>query len=205
VLFPNYEMYTLMSVLQIICTILGIAVVLLNTKEKVLAWPLTVMATVLGLFIYYEKRLYAKCLLNIIYLILGMYGWYQWLYGNRAKKSLRVSTTNLRTMGILGLTGVAFVVTLWRILMGLTHADLVYEDSVHTALCLIAQWMTARKKLESWILWAIADILYTSVCYYKELYWLSGLHIFYILLAVHGYRAWRQVYLRQKAALPANS
>ena len=60
-LFPNYEMYTLMSVLQIICTILGIAVVLLNTKEKVLAWPLTVMATVLGLFIYYEKG----CMLNV--------------------------------------------------------------------------------------------------------------------------------------------
>jgi len=73
---------------------------------------------------------------------------------------------------------------------------------VHTLLCLTAQWMTARKKLESWILWAIADILYTLVCYYKELYWLSGLHAFYIFLAVHGYRVWRQAYLRQTAALP---
>ena len=105
-------------------------------------------------------------------------------------------------MGVLLLVGVAFVFLLWSILARLTHADLVCEDSVHTVLCLIAQWMTARKKLESWILWAIADILYTLVCYYKELYWLSGLHAFYIFLAVHGYRVWRQAYLRQTAALP---
>jgi nicotinamide mononucleotide transporter len=194
-----------MGMLQIICITLGIVVVFLNAKEKLLAWPLTIMATVLGFFIYYEKGLYAKCLLNIIYFILSLYGWHQWLYSNRARRPLQVSTTSLSTMGMLVLAGVAFVVILWRMLIGLTHADLVYEDSVHTVLCLIAQWMTAKKKLESWTLWAIADVLYTWVCYHKELYWLSGLHIFYLCLAVHGYRVWRQVYLCQTAVAPASS
>ena len=56
-------------VLQVTCTVFGIAIIYLNAREKTLTWPLQMIATVLGFFIYYSKSLYAKCLLNIIYLI----------------------------------------------------------------------------------------------------------------------------------------
>jgi nicotinamide mononucleotide transporter len=193
------------NLLQIPCTILGVVVVLLNAKEKVLAWPLTMVATVLGLFIYYEKGLYAKCALNIIYLTFGLYGWYQWLYGNKHKTSLQVSKTSPRTLGILLLSGLLSALVLRIMLVKHTYATLVCADSAHTAFCLIAQWMTARKKLESWILWGIADVLFTVVCYQKELYWFSGLHAFYFFLAVHGYRSWRQTYRLHTATVPISS
>ncbi len=199
-------MHMAIDLLQMGCTALGVGVVLLNAQEKVLAWPLAMVVTILGFFIYYEKSLYAKCVLNIIYLMVGLYGWGQWLYGNQHKTSLQVSTTSLKTMGLLLLSGFLLALFLRSMLVRLTHADLVYEDSVHTALCLVAQWLTARKKLESWILWAIADVLFTVVCYYKKLYWFSGLHVFYLFLAIHGYRSWRQSYLRSVVAIvPTNS
>jgi nicotinamide mononucleotide transporter len=196
VILETDEMYMSVTLLQIVCTVLGVLVVLLHAQEKILAWPLAMGTTVLGCFIYHEKGLYAKCVLNIVYLTLGLYGWYQWLYGNKHQTSLQVSKTDPKIMGILLLTGGALALVLRSILVGLTHADLVGADSAHTALCLIAQWLTARKKLESWGFWAIADVLFTGVCYHKELYWFSGLHAFYLLLAGYGYRSWRQSYLR---------
>ncbi len=199
-------MHMAIDFLQIACTALGVVVVLLNAQEKVLAWPLAMVVTMLGFCIYYEKSLYAKCVLNIIYLIVGLYGWCRWLYGNQHKASVQVSTTRLKTMGLLLLGGVLLALVLQRMLGKIASADLVYEDSVHTALCLIAQWLTARKKIESWIFWAIADVLFTVVCYHKKLYWFSGLHVFYLLLAIYGYRSWRQSYLRSVVAtVPASS
>jgi len=181
--------------LQIFCTLLGIAIVLLNTKEKVFVWPLTIIATVLGGSIYYEKGLYAKLLLNVIYLAFCLYGWYQWMHGNRPGQLLQVNKTHPKMFRILLVVGFSLAFILQFILGRLTSADLVYEDSSHTALCLVAQWMTAHKKLESWIVWGIADILFMVICYRKGLYWFGGLHTFYFFLAIHGYYSWKKSYL----------
>ena len=194
-----------MHMLQIICVLLNLSIVLLNTKEKALVWPVTLVSTVLGFSAYYQKGLYAKCVLYGIYWIVDGYGWYQWLHGSKGKTPLRVSTTSLRTMRVLSLAGVVCTLCLWRIFAKCTHAHLVFIDSVHTALGLIAQWMTARKKLESWIVWAIADIMYVFVCYQRQLYWFSGIHVVYLVLAVRGYRTWRQSYWRQKTMVSVNS
>ena len=180
---------------------LGVAVVLLEAKEKILTWPLTIIKAALGLLVYYERGLYAKCFLNIIYFSLSLYGWYWWLYGNKRKTPLKVSTTSKRTLWVLLLVGVLFTFVLRSILDRFTHADLAYRDSLHTALCLIALYMTARKKLESWIVWVIADSLYTVVCYHKELYWFGGLHAFYIILGIYGYYTWRQAYRHTQMVL----
>lgn len=196
----TYEKHKRIPTLQVISTILGITVVILNAKEKVFAWPLAVLGTILNFFIYYQLGLYAKCLLNNIHLALALYGWYQWLYSNTGQTPLRVSTTRPRTMRILLLVGIACAYIFWRILVKVANTPMVCGDSVHAALCLIAQWMTARKRLESWIIWIMANMLFAFVCYQDHLYWFSGLNACFIFLSAHGYRVWRQSYLKHTAA-----
>jgi nicotinamide mononucleotide transporter len=103
------------------------------------------------------------------------------------------------------LASVFATVVLGSFLHRLSHADLPYWDSLHTVICITAQWMLIRKKLECWILWLVADVLYTVVLYYKGLYLFSGLHVFYAFLAINGYRTWYRAYLRQAAPIPAGS
>jgi nicotinamide mononucleotide transporter len=190
---------------QIFGIILAIITISLDIRENILARPLSLVGTIMSLFVYYPAGLYAKCLQNMVNICLHSYGWYQWLYGGKHKTPLQVSKTSPLTLMRMLLAGILGTVALGSFLHRFSHADLPYWDSLHTVICLTAQWMLVRKKLESWILWGIADVLYAVVLYYKGIYLFSGLHVFYIFLAVHGYRTWHRSYRRQTATVPADS
>ena len=191
--------------LQIFGVALAIAIIALDTRENVLARPLSLIGTIMSFFVYYPAGLYAKCLLNCIYIVLNIYGWYQWLYGGKNKTPLQVSKSKASVIVVGVVLGLLATGGLGKLLTRYSNAELAYWDSLHTVVCLVAQWMLVRKKLETWIVWTLADMLYTVVCYYKGLYLFSGLHAFYIILAINGYRTWRQSYQRQTGPVPVSS
>jgi nicotinamide mononucleotide transporter len=185
------------DLLQVACTALGITVVVLNAREKIIARPVGIASAIMSSFIYYPAGLYAKCLLNGIVLVLNLYGWYRWLYGGTHKTPLQVSKTSpLTLVRVMLVCGVGTAV-LGSLLYQHSHADLPYWDSLHTAMCLTAQWMLVNKKVENWVLWIAADVLYVAVLYQKGLYLFSGLHVCYTFLAIYGYKTWRQSYQNQ--------
>ncbi len=183
--------------LQIACAALGVVMAVLNAREKIIARPVSIVSAIMSSFVYYPAGLYAKCLLNGIVLVLNLYGWYRWLYGGAHKTPLQISKTSSPILLRMLLACVVGAAALGSLLYQYSHADLPYWDSLHTVAYLVAQWMLVHKKLENWILWVVADVLYVAVLYYKGLYLFSGLYIFYTLLAIYGYRTWRQSYLRR--------
>ena len=184
-----------------LCALLAVITISLDTREKILARPLSIISTILSLFVYYPAGLYAKCLKSMVNICVHSYGWYQWLHRGERQAPLQVSTTRSLTLVCVLLLGGLSTIVLGGLLHRYSSADLPYWDSLHTVLALTAQWMLVRKKLESWILWVAADVLYSVVLYYKGLYVFSGLYVVYIFLASHGYRTWRRSYLRQKTTL----
>ena len=182
---------------QALGVIMAMTIIMLDTQEKVLARPLSIIGTIMSFFVYYPAGLYAKCLHNVANLFLNAYGWYQWLYGGKHKTLLQVSKTNARTLLCMLPLSVLGTATLGTLLHQYSHADLPYWDSLHTVICLTAQWMLAKKKLENWILWVLADILYVVVLYYKGLYLFSGLHVLYTCLALYGYQTWYYSYQKR--------
>jgi nicotinamide mononucleotide transporter len=56
---------------------------------------------------------------------------------------------------------------------------------------LLAQWMIAKKKIENWIIWIIADLIYVGMYIYKDLYLTAFLYFIFILLAIKGYFDWK--------------
>lgn len=196
-----------LSALEIFGVTLAITILWLDIRENAWARPLSIIGAIMALFVYYPAGLYATCLRKCLYITLDIYGWYQWLYGGVNKSPLpvsRVSTGEVLALSMLGLIATGMV---GKLLVLYTEPALPYWDSLHMVFALIAQWMLVRKKLESWMLWAILDILYTVICYHQGLYLFSALHAFYILLAVQGYRAWHQSYQAQKStsATPSSS
>jgi len=191
--------------LQIFGALLAVVTIVLDTREKVLARPLSIIGTIVTFFVYYPAGLYAKCLQSVFNICFHSYGWYQWLYGGKHRTPLQVSTTKPRTLVQLLLIDVLSALVLGNILHRYSSADLPYWDSLHTVLALTAHWMLVRKKLESWLLWVAADALYAVVLYYKGLYVFCGLYVLFILLASNGYRTWRRSYLEKQATLFASS
>jgi nicotinamide mononucleotide transporter len=68
----------------------------------------------------------------------------------------------------------------------------VFLDSITTALSLTGMLLLARRKLENWIYWIIADIIYIPLYIHKELYPTSLQFFIFLILAILGYRNWKK-------------
>jgi len=136
-----------------IAAIAGAVSVYLSARENILSWPTAILNVSLYTFVFYESGLYSDMGLQVVYLILSVYGWYQWLHGGEQRTRLHVSYATPRAWAISNGLGLAF----WLILAGYTSrlqgVSYPYLDSGLTTLSLIAQWMMTRKIIENWVLW----------------------------------------------------
>jgi len=79
-----------------------------------------------------------------------------------------------------------------------TDASLPYPDAFTTVASLFAQWLLARKKLESWYFWIAVDIVAIVVYWYKQLYLTTGLYAIFLVLAIIGFFTWKNSYKDDK-------
>jgi nicotinamide mononucleotide transporter len=181
-----------MSPYELAAAFFGIVAVWLTTLENVWCWPIGLVNVGLYVLVFYEAKLYADMGLQVIYVALLVYGWWQWLHGGNGQGTLTVSRTPSRALGLLAALGVAGAAVLGLTLYRHTDAALPFWDSSLTSFSLVAQWMQARKWIENWPLWIVVDVVYVGMYVYKKLYLTAGLYAVFIGLAVLGLVQWRR-------------
>ena len=171
--------------------VFGVVYVVLAIRQSVWCWPAGLANAGLFLAVFFHARLYGAAALQGGYLVLSVYGWWQWLRGGERHGQLRVSRTPLRWA--LGLGAFVVVATLG---LGLylgrgTDEALPFPDAATTAASLAAQWMTTRKWLENWLVWIVVNVAYVAIYLSQRLYPTAGLYALFLVMAVLGYREWR--------------
>lgn len=184
---------------EVIAALAGAISVYLSTRENIWSWPTAIVNVSLYTFIFYGSGLYSDMGLQVVYLALSIYGWYEWLHGGEHRTRLLVSRATPRAWMISGIVGVVFWLALARYTSTLPGVSFPYLDSGLTTLSLIAQWMMTRKILENWVLWIIADVVYVPMYVFKGLYVTAGLYAVFLVLAILGLVEWRRSYARDPA------
>lgn len=177
---------------EILAALFGIVSVYLSTRENIWSWPTAIVNVGLYTLVFFEQRLYADMGLQVIYLALSIYGWYQWLYGGANHSALRVTRVTPRLLGLLVVIDLAAWLLLSWMLRSYTNASLPWLDSFLTTTSLVAQWMMTRKILENWTIWILVDVVYVPMFIYKELYPTAVLYGIFLVLAVLGHRDWKR-------------
>lgn len=186
--------------IELLALVFGVVSVWFNSREVVWGWPTGIVGTVLSGILFWEVKLYSDLILHVFYVILGFYGWYEWLYGGKNKKELKVSLLSRQRMvlllilGLIGLGGFGYFFDQF------SDADLPYWDAFTTSFSFVGTYMLARKKLENWLLWIVVDTVAAGIYLYKELYLLSLLYFLYLGLATYGFVNWRKS-LRESSIL----
>lgn len=181
-----------MSPLELFAAAVGALSVWLSVRQIIWSWPTAIVNVVLYAIVFYEARLYADMGLQVVYAVLSVYGWYEWLHGGENRTELHVTRTGPRLGALLALIAVAGSVLLGMLLHRATDAALPFLDSALSSTSLVAQWMMTRKKLENWLVWIAVDVLYVGMFIYKGLYLTAGLYAVFLALAVRGYVDWRR-------------
>ncbi|MBC7919882.1 MAG: nicotinamide mononucleotide transporter [Ferruginibacter sp.] len=181
-----------MSLYEIIGFVTSVLCVWLFARENAGGFPVAAVASAFYCVVNYQAKLYSDAGLQIIYLFLSLYGWYQWRHGGQDQGVLRAGRLPRSSVPFLVLIGISFAAPLGYLLRTHTDASLPYLDAATTATSLIAQWMLARKYLENWLVWIAVDPIYAGMYVYRDLYLTAVLYLLLTLLAVQGYRQWRR-------------
>jgi nicotinamide mononucleotide transporter len=189
-----------MSALEIVAALFGALAVYLAARENIWNWPIAIINVSLYTIVFFQARLYADMGLQVVYLLLSIYGWYNWLHGGVQRTELKVSRASPRLLLILALFVAAGSYALGAMLASRTDAAIPYLDSALTIGSLAAQWLMTRKILENWLLWIALDIIYVPMFFTRGLPATAVLYSVFLVLAVLGFISWRRSYLSTQPA-----
>jgi len=178
----------------------GIISVFLSVRQHIWSWPTAIVNVLMYVLVFRDAKLYADMGLQVVYFVLSVYGWYEWLYGGENRTVLKVSRATPRSMVTLTAIALVSVAALGTFLARSTDAALPYMDSATTSTSLVAQWMMTRKVLENWAVWMAVDVVYVGMFIFKHLYLTAGLYAVFFVLAAMGLREWKASWEADRAA-----
>ncbi|MGB7193406.1 MAG: nicotinamide riboside transporter PnuC [Collimonas pratensis] len=183
-----------MSGLEIIAVILSALAVWLTARRHLWCWPIGLVSVLLYARIFLVAKLYSDLLLQLIFAVMQLYGWWQWKSGASNQDRQHIQPQRLPKRGLLigMLAGAAGSVVLGYIMASFTDAHIPWLDSALTSFSLVAQFWMARKYVVNWWLWIAVDIIYVGVYIYKDLNLTAGLYAGFIVLAIIGLRNWQR-------------
>lgn len=176
--------------LEALATIFGILSVWYARNNKIYVFPTGIVSVLIFAYITFINKIYAETGINIYYFVMSVYGWVLW--GSKNKKIQKKISFSSKGEIIFSITiSIIFYMIIYTILKN-TDSDVIILDSLTTSLSLTAMLLLARRKIENWIFWIIADLIYIPLFLYKGLYIASLQYFVFLILATGGYIEWKK-------------
>jgi len=173
----------------------------LVVREHLWNWPLGLANNVVLFVLFSRGRLYADAWLQVAYFVIGIYGWWNWLHGGAQRAELAISRApRLELLAVLAGIPLA-AAAMWAALVAAGGAA-PFWDALTTALSLAAQFLVCRKRLEHWLFWIVADVIYVPLCLARDLPLIAMLYGLFLLLCLAGWRQWHARWKSSVAEAP---
>jgi nicotinamide mononucleotide transporter len=182
----------MMSPWEVIAVLLALTYLILAIRQNIYCWVAAFISTSLYLVLMYRALLYMESLLQVFYLVMAVYGWYQWRHGPGPDHSLPVSRWRPKQHAVAIIAVLVATLISGRLMNDFSNAALPYIDSFTTWGAIIATFMVARKILENWWYWFVIDSVSIYLYINRELYLTALLFAGYLVLIVIGYLSWRK-------------
>ncbi|MBX9929746.1 MAG: nicotinamide riboside transporter PnuC [Gemmatimonadaceae bacterium] len=186
--------------LESAAVIAGIISVYLSVREHVWSWPTAIVNVGLYAVVFWRVRLYADAGLQVVYLLISVWGWYNWLFGGAGHSPLHVSRITRAERWVLPPLVIASAALLGFLLVSHTDASLPWLDAILTTTSLAAQYLMTRKRVENWWVWIAVDVVYVPMYVTKGLPSTALLYVVFLALAIQGARQWGASWRAAQAA-----
>ncbi|WP_352337797.1 nicotinamide riboside transporter PnuC [Psychrobacter sp. 16-MNA-CIBAN-0192] len=223
-LFGQYAEYSILFIgLELIAVVFGVASVMLASRTNILAFPIGIVSTAIFVYLLWKWQLFGDMLINAYYTAMSLYGWVNWSQNKVPSESAdtaknnssadeltieHIQSSDIPILSVLAIVTTAFVALVYYFRpvinnefsfdgaeLGLhlfTWVD--YTDMLTTALFLMAMWLMARRKIEHWLLWIVADTISVPLYFYKGLTFTALQYVVFTLIAVWAYYEWQRRY-----------
>ena len=187
----NYEL-----IIETIAVATGLLSVWYSKKINVLVFPIGIISVLLYVFIFIKNGLFANAIINFLYFVISVFGWWNWVKDNgqqttdNSRQSDSLSVTFLNTRQRFLTLAIVFVLL---IISKIFTSDVpTFLDYFTGVLGLGGMLLTALKKVENWVLYLLCDIILIPLCIVNGLYLTVLQYIIYAIIAVMGYISWSE-------------
>lgn len=182
----------------------GAACVYLVVRQNIWNFPVGLANNVFFIVLFMKTRLYGDAGLQVVYIFLGVHGWYWWLHGGQNRTALAVRHAPRRVLGVLagvvlvGTAGLAFA-------LRAAGGSAPVLDALTTVLSLAAQYLLNCKYVENWHVWIAADLIYLYLYTSRGLHLTAILYFVFLCLCVAGLVSWRRSMAQRQALAPVGA
>ncbi|MBT4591274.1 MAG: nicotinamide mononucleotide transporter [Porticoccaceae bacterium] len=189
--------------LETLAVALGVAYLVLAMRENSLCWYCAFFSTALYVWIFGDVSLYMESALNVYYMGMAIYGWFQWQRGGINHEGLEIIRWTAKQHGLaISAIVLAALVSGYLLSIG-TDARLPYLDSLTTWGSILTTVMVARKVLENWLYWIVINSISIYLYLDRGLEQTASMFMLYLVLAILGYYAWRKKHAGQNRDIAA--
>ena len=180
----NYQV-TYLEFAAALTSFVGVAY---GTTAKRVTWPWWIVSSALYGIFFWQVELIASALLQIIFIIAGVWGWFGW--GPKGAKPSRLTWRD-RSFWLFGLMISWLIFTPWLQDIG---AAAYKTDALIFLGSVMAQILMVYEKYEAWPVWLAVDTLAT-VQYALLGYWFTAvLYFTFTLVAIIGWVKWLKLH-----------
>lgn len=177
--------------LEIAATALTLACVVLAVKRSLWQFPTGILGTGLGFFVFWNAQFYSSAVLQPIFILIQIYGWWFWVRGNNATAPpIRTTPPAIVIGGMLAALAIALMgasaLKIW------TDAAMAHADAAILALSIFAQVLLSLKRIENWFVWVVINALSVFVYASGGLWLYTALYAFFFFNAFWGWWEWRK-------------
>ena len=201
-LFEQYSQYqTKDIVLEIIAVVFGLLSVWYSKNNNILVFPTGMISTTIFIYLLYKWVLLGDMMINAYYFVMSIYGWFIWTRkeNNTVTPITRVNTNEKKIGILIFLSSLVFVYLIY-VYFDKWGTITSYIDNLTTAIFFVGMWLMAKRKIENWIFWIIADIISIPLYFYKGFTFTSLQYLIFTFIAIAGYYSWKNILNKSKQA-----
>lgn len=205
--YSSYETYLIYF--EAIAVIFGLLSVYFSIRQNIWVYPTGIVSTVLFIYIMYVFGLLGDMLINVYYTVMSVYGWILWSKHSDDNIHVEVKKASKRDwqigsalfVGSLIFVGLVYYFkpyidnqfSMNGVRLGLYHLDWAnYTDIITTSLFLVGMFFMAKRNIENWIFWIVADFICIPMMVYKGLGITAIQYIIFTAMAIIGYLEWKK-------------
>lgn len=163
----------------------------LVVRQNIWTFPVGIANNIFFIVLFLQVGLYAEVGLQVVYIGLGLLGWWWWLHGGLDRSRLVVRETPRWAWPTAVLVIAVGTLGLHWLLTTHTDSTVAGWDALTTTMSLVAQLMLNRKWIGNWLVWIAADVIYIGLYAAKGLWLTSVLYAVFLTMCLIGLRQWR--------------
>lgn len=180
-----------LTYLELVATVTSLVGVCLGVVGARITWPWWVSGSLLYGLLFWQWELYASALLQVVFIIAGIWGWFGW-----GPSGAKPATLKVRERIIWALLLLAGWLLLTPLFSNIGAAATTLDTFILVG-SLVAQILMVLEKYEAWVIWFVVDVVGTIHYYRQDLWFTSVLYAVFTVVAIIGFRRWlRESYAR---------